>query len=77
DDKSSTTKDYIEKIVKIIPSEIIAGYLALIGLVPSIKNENSHQGFYYGIFVLCTILTPVYFNWQADKGKPKVVHIVL
>ena len=74
---SQSTKEYLEKVAKIIPAEIIAGYLAIVGLIPLIKNTALHQGFYYGAFLFCAILTPVYFSRQAEKGKPKTMHILL
>ena len=77
DSSINNTKDYLEKVSKIIPSEVIAGYLALIGFVPLIKNQNLHEGFYYGIFFLGILLSPIYLNSQADKGKPKIIHLFL
>jgi hypothetical protein len=73
----SRSKEYLEKVAKIIPAEIIAGYLALIGFVNGIKNEDLHQDFYYGSFFLCLLLTPIYLYFQADKSKPKAIHIIL
>ena len=76
---TSNGKEYLEKVAKIVPSEIIAGYLALVGLVPSIGlGESVEKGFYYGIFILCVILTPIYFKAQSDKTKPTpTIHIIL
>ena len=74
---SEGAKEYLEKVAKLIPGEIIAGYITLIGLVPSIKDNGLHTWFYGGIFLLCLFLTPYYLNKQAEKGKPKTVHLIL
>lgn len=34
--KGAATKEYLEKVAKLIPSEIVAGYMTIIGVVPSI-----------------------------------------
>ena len=68
---------YLEKIAKLIPSEIIAAYLAMIGFVPLIKIVGNRQVIVWGIFGLCLILTPLYLNRLADKGQPKINHLVL
>lgn len=71
------TKEYFEKIAKLIPSEIIAAYMAIIGLIPLIKNNSLHEPFYYGTFLVLLILTPLYFIKVADKKKPKTIHVIL
>ncbi len=76
---SSSTQSYLAKVSSIVPSEIIAGYLAMIGFLE--KNQDSslvlHQGLLKGIFIFCLILTPIYFYYQAVKTRPKIIHIVL
>ena len=72
-----SAKEYLEKVAKLIPAEIIATYLSIIGFVPLIKNASLHEGFYWGAFIFCAVLTPVYFYWQAEKDKPNLIHIIL
>jgi hypothetical protein len=69
--------DFAEKVTKLIPSEIISGYLLLTGFVPLIRNLSLHFWFYTGIFLLCLILTPMYLNYLAESGKPKRIHLVV
>jgi hypothetical protein len=76
-DKEAALKNYLEKVSKIIPGEVIAVYLALIGFVPLIKQSDFHQGFYYFALALGTIGTPVYIWFQAETNKPKKIHIIL
>ena len=77
--KQSKTGSYLEKVASLVPAEIIAGYLAMVGFLD--KEEGSltveKQGLLIGIFVFCLILTPVYLNYQAEKNKPKIIHLIL
>ncbi|MDT0676981.1 hypothetical protein [Autumnicola musiva] len=72
-------KSYLEKVSSLVPAEIIAGYLAMLGFLE--KEEGSviveKQGLLIGIFFFCLILTPLYLNFQAEAGKPKIMHLVL
>lgn len=71
------SKQYLEKVAKLIPSEIIAGYLTLIGFVPLIRNSTLWPWVYGSIFTICLALTPLYMYLQADKGRPKRIHILV
>ena len=68
---------YLEKVSKLVPSEIVAGYIALVGLVPNIRLELVRPWIYLVVFVLCLVLTPIYLNLQADSGKPKRNHLLV
>ncbi|GAA3647223.1 hypothetical protein [Flavivirga jejuensis] len=68
---------YLEKISRLIPSEIIAGYLAMFGFVPLIEKEDVRGYVIWIIFIMCLILTPIYLNKQAEKGKPKINHLLV
>ena len=71
-----STNSFLEKVAKLVPSEIIAGYLAMMGFVPQIEGDaQSIAG--WGIYGLCQVLTPVYLNTQAEAGKPKLIHLLL
>jgi hypothetical protein len=70
-------KQYLEKVSKLVPSEIIAAYVALVGLVPVIRYQSVRPWMYWVIFVTCLVLTPIYLNALADQGKPKRNHLFL
>ena len=70
-------RKYAEKVAKLIPGEIIAGYITLTGLVPLISLAGVDKWFYAGIFVLCLILTPIYLKSLADSDKPSRRHLVI
>jgi hypothetical protein len=68
---------YLEKVAKVVPSEIVAGYLTLVGFVPLIRQATIRPWVYAAAFAICVILTPLYMNAQADKAKPKRRHLIL
>jgi hypothetical protein len=74
---SPEVKSFLEKIAKLIPSEVIAGYITLIGLLTALKNPGMRPVFYAIAFILCLVLTPIYLNYQADPGKPKKIHLIV
>ncbi len=67
-------KDYLTKVVLLIPSEIVALYTALIGLA---KDSAKHTWIPKAIFIGCLLLTIFYMKYQADKTRPYIVHIVI
>lgn len=73
------TRSYLEKVSSLVPAEIIAGYLAMVGFLDRIEGGVivEKQGVLIGIFVLCLILTPLYLNFQAEKNRPKIYHLIL
>ncbi|MDT0641816.1 hypothetical protein RM553_03125 [Zunongwangia sp. F363] len=72
-------KSYLEKVSSLVPAEIIAGYLAMLGFLD--KEEGSvlveKQGLLIGIFCFCLLLTPLYLNYQAKEGKPRFIHLLI
>jgi len=69
--------DYLNKVARLVPSEIIAGYLAVIGIIESAKNANSERILVLLTLIICTILTPIYLNKVANPEKPKRNHLIL
>ena len=74
---SAVAKDALEKMAKLIPSELIGLYLTFVGLVPLIKYEASRPWWYVAVFIFCWFMVIVYLNWQADKDKPKKLKIFI
>ena len=75
--KGFNINETAEKVAKLIPSELITAYTALIsfaGNVTSAMTKNLCYGF---SFVLCLVLTPIYLNKMADAGQPKKVHLAV
>ena len=69
--------DYLDKVARLIPSEIIAGYLTMIGFVGAVKDIQAQNIIIWIVFGIGLILTPIYLNKVAEAGKPKRNHLVL
>ena len=69
--------DYLNKVSRLIPSEVIAGYLTMFGLVHAIKSDQLQDIFSWIVFAVGLILTPLYLNMVADENKPKRNHLIL
>lgn len=69
--------DYLEKVALLVPSEVIAGYLTMMGLTSAVSSTQARNVTIWIILLAGLILTPVYLNKVAEKGKPKRNHIVL
>lgn len=69
--------NYLEKVAQLIPSEVIAGYLTMVGFVSSIKNENTRDISLWVVLCIGLVLTPLYLNHVATPGKPKRNHLII
>jgi hypothetical protein len=71
--------DYAERITKYIPGEILAGYLAINGILASVTatQEDVRRWVYVVTFALCLVLTPIYFNMLAKNKQPRRLQMVL
>ncbi|WP_299531855.1 hypothetical protein [Ulvibacterium sp.] len=80
---NQNVRGYLEKVSSLIPAEVIAGYLAMFGFVPLIDEttqgslSNTETTVAWIIFFFCFLLTPIYLNYQAEKGKPKQIHLFI
>jgi hypothetical protein len=62
---------FVEKVTKLIPSEIIAIYLAAI---PYTVDRPCLMWIMFGAAI---ILTPLYLYFLSEKGKPRVIHLIM
>jgi hypothetical protein len=74
--RGKQSSEYLTKISKLIPSEIIAGYLAMFGFVGDIP-KNLQTAVYWLIVMVCLILTPLYLNVVSTPNKPKRNHLII
>ena len=76
-------KEVAEKIAKLIPVEIIAGYSTLIGFAVLVPDKLIYMQIpiqtacFIVSFAAGLILTPVYLSAMADAEKPKIMHLVV
>jgi hypothetical protein len=73
----SNVKDYLEKVSKLIPSEILTGYITMVGLTASVRAALWHKWIYLSVFLFCLALTPAYLAFQSEAGKPRLVHLLV
>jgi len=67
--------EWAEKITKLIPSEIVAGYLTLVGLISKLTS-NARWWMWISVGV-CFVLTPLYLKKVAVPGKPIRNHLIV
>ena len=71
-DSSVRLDGYLDRLLKMIPAEIVGAYLALSGILRS--NESADPVWWWLIAVLGLALTPAYLRM---RGVRAVVHLVL
>jgi hypothetical protein len=72
--------DYLERVVKYIPSEVVGAYVVVSGLVPDPLKGGSDgwpTGVYLGIYFALVVLTPVYLGLLGGDVHKKGVQIVI
>lgn len=67
---------YLDRVAKYVPTEIVAGYIALNGAATGLPGTWQFPGL-GGIFLICLILTPVYLYYAAKPGQPKRLQITI
>ncbi|WP_421765459.1 hypothetical protein [Ekhidna sp.] len=73
---SAKTQLGLEKIAKLVPSEIIAGYLTILGFISAL-DPNIQEIVSAGIIALCTCLTPIYLKMMSDKDSAIRNHLIM
>lgn len=72
-----TPDDYKTRVIKYIPTEIVAAYVTLEGIIKA--TEKAPSGAYWMVFIILLVLTPIYM-WriteQADQ-KPAWDQIIV
>ncbi len=66
-----------KKIGKLIPTELVTAYGALVGASLALRWQGARMPTVAICFLACWALTPFYLNHVADKGKPKRNQIIL
>lgn len=74
---SSDIMDYLNKVSRLIPAEILAAYLTMFGLVDSIRSVSVQHILMWVVFAAGVVFTPIYLNLAADPGKPKRNHLIV
>jgi hypothetical protein len=68
--------DYVERVAKYIPAEVVAGYLAIMGMIEAADEKNSARlGLAWGLFVIAVIVTPVYLTMVGKPRGPQKITV--
>jgi len=71
-EEDKPAEQYLERIGKYVPSEIIAAYTGLNALLVTFPDSIRYYA-YFVCFVLCLVLTPFYFKLIAKpEDKPSL-----
>jgi hypothetical protein len=76
-DISQVAANAVEKIVKLIPAEVVAGYSLLIYFALHVTREWMHIWLFAVAFSAGLIATPIYLYRKADHQKPYRTQILL
>ncbi len=69
--------DALKKVAKLVPGELLTGYMGLISLSMNVENPAVLPWLFVISFILCLVLTPIYLQRMADAGKPKRNHLIV
>jgi hypothetical protein len=69
-------KAYFERVALYVPSEIVAAYITVLGLISS-TPPRAQGPIAVAIFVLCLILTPVYLSRFAAPNEPRATQLIV
>jgi hypothetical protein len=73
---SSVVKDYLERVAKYVPSEIVAGYTGINAAIANSPEHIKHPVLIANL-ILCAVFSPVYIALLTDKGEPKLVNQIV
>lgn len=59
---------YIDRLFKYIPSELVAGYIFILGLLNKLTATGEIRVFQWSVFVIFCLLTPLYL-YRVQKVK--------
>jgi FtsH-binding integral membrane protein len=75
--KPSKKEQYFERVAKYIPAEIVAAYMAAIGVIAQLPTFEQRKTWYLVAFVAGLIATPLYLLQFGDPSKSKTMHLVI
>jgi hypothetical protein len=75
--KGRQAKEFLEKVAKLVPVEIVGPYKASILFVDGIQPATLHIWGYWGLFVLGFLGTLWYVDWRMGSGFEKWRHLLV
>jgi len=76
-DVAQVAANAVEKIVKLIPAEVVAGYTVLVYFASHVTRESMHIWLFAVAFLAGLVATPIYLYRSADHQKPYKTQIVM
>lgn len=70
-----TTDGYFDRLFKYIPSELVAGYIFVLGVVKQLTNTSEIRIFQWSLYIVFCLLTPLYL-WRVQKVVKLQQHII-
>jgi hypothetical protein len=61
-----TRDGYFDRLFKYIPAELVAGYIFVLGVVKQLTDAGEIMTFQWLLFVVFSVLTPIYL-WRVQK----------
>jgi len=74
---ASSASEFTEKIVKMVPSELVTAYTAAVGVISDVAGEDTRLAAYGVTFLVCFLAVPLYLYNEAEPGMPKWTHIII
>jgi hypothetical protein len=65
------TDSYLAKIITYIPTEIIAAYVAISGLIKSLQPVRIQYPVFWIVAGILLLITPLWILSSHDRGKPR------
>jgi len=72
---TATRDGYFDRLFKYIPSELVAGYIFVLGVVNQLIDAGEIRIFQWLLFIVFCILTPLYL-WRVQKVLKVQQHII-
>ena len=64
-------EDYLGRLVKYIPAEIVGLYLAISGMIPQPQTDHP---ILWGVFLVCWVLVPTYLWIATSRGGQRPLY---
>jgi hypothetical protein len=74
--ESNDLPAHLERVAKYVPSEVLAAYVALLGIVGT-APDSQQSALFAAAFIVCLVLAPIYLYKAGPRGHPKGLHLVV
>ncbi len=76
--KGEKGDNYTTRVAKYVPTEILAAYITLLGVVDSMVGSSELKFWLYlAALAIGVVFTPIYFYMAAEKNDPRAVQMIV